>query len=166
MFRLRTTSLTLALVLLVPMAAKAGERDAKRVAQDLLTRGAALFDARDAAAIAGTYADDAELSLIGKDNVRGTYKASVTRGRSAIERFYQHLYRGESSGTTSRNVVEFSHFVGDDLLIIHGTFQPDISRGGPIPFVQVRARQGDKWLILSLHLFLVSEKARSAETGK
>jgi hypothetical protein len=156
MFRLTTLSLAL----LVPMAAKAAEPDAKQVAQDILTRGAALFDTRDAAAIARTYAEDAELSLVGKDKDTGAYKASVTRGRSAIERFYHNLYRSEKPGTKSRNVVEFAHFIGDDLLIIHGTFRPDISRGGPFPFVQVRAKRGDQWLIVSLQLFLVSEKAQ------
>jgi ketosteroid isomerase-like protein len=150
---------TLSLALLAPMAASAAEQDAKKVAQDILTEGAALYDTRDAAAMADSYAEDAELSLVGKDKDTGTYKASVTRGRSAIERFYHNLYRGEKSGTTSRNVVEFAHFVGDDLLIIHGTFQPDISHGRPIPFVQVRAKKGDKWLIMNMQLFLVSEKA-------
>jgi ketosteroid isomerase-like protein len=149
----------LSLTLLAPMAVTAAEQDAKKLAQDILTKGAALFDTRDAAAMADTFAEDAELSLVGKDKDTGIYKASVTRGRSAIERFYHNLYRGEKSGTMSRNVVEFAHFVEDDLLIIHGTFRPDVGHGRPIPFVQVRAKTGDKWLILSLQLFLVSEKA-------
>jgi hypothetical protein len=161
MFRLTTLSLALAVALLVPTAARAADQNARQVAQDVLNKGAALFDTRDAAAMAGTYAEDAELSLLGKDNHTGVYKASVTRGRSAIERFYHHLYQCEKSGTTSRNVVEFAHLVGNDLLIIHGTFRPDVSRGGPIPFVQVRAKKGDRWLITSLQLFLVSEETPS-----
>src|SRR5512135_1735362 len=133
-------SAILSLALLAPMAATAAEQDAKQVAQDILSKGAALFDARDATAMADTYAEDAELSLVGKDKDTGTYKASVTRGRSAIERFYHNLYRSEKPGTKSRNVVEFAHFIGDDLLIIHGTFRPDLSHGGPLPFVQVREK--------------------------
>ncbi len=148
----------LALALLLPTAARAADTDAKQLAQDLLTKGAALFDTRDAAAMAATYMEDAEGSLITKDENTGTYKAQITRGRAAIEQGYQDVFKDRKAGTTSRNVVEYAHRVGTDLLIIHGTFTPDISQEGSLPFVQVRTKQGEKWLILSLQLFLVSEQ--------
>jgi ketosteroid isomerase-like protein len=151
--------LFLSLALLLPAAATAAEPDAKRLAQDILNKGAALFDTRAAAAMAATYTEDAELVLFAKDKNTGDYKGQVTRGRSAIERGYQNLFKDRKPGTTSRNVVEFAHFVGTDLLIIHGTFSLDISQQGSIPFVQVRAKKGDKWLIMSLQLFLVAEPA-------
>lgn len=147
----------LSLALLLPTAALAADKDAKQLAQAILTKGAALFDTRDAAAIAATYSEDAELILVAKDKDTGTYKTQVTRGRSAIQRGYQDVFKDRKAGTTSRNVVEYAHFVGTDLLIIHGTFTLDVSQGVSFPFVQVRAKKGDKWLIMSLQLFLVSE---------
>ncbi len=149
----------LSLALLLPTAAPADDMDAKKSAQDILTKGAALFDMRDAAAMAATYIEDAEGIVVIKDKDTGTYKTQVTRGRSAIERGYQNIFKDRKPGTTSRNVVEFAHFVGTDLLIIHGAFTLDVSQGVSFPFVQVRAKKGDKWLIMSLQLFVVSEQA-------
>jgi hypothetical protein len=117
-----------------------------------------LFDTRDAAAMAATYTEDAELSLLIKDKDTGTYRAQVTRGRSAIERGYQNIFKDRKAGTTSQNVVEYAHYIGTDLLIIHGTFTLDVNQEGSYSFVQVRAKQGEKWLIMSLQLFVVSEK--------
>ena len=149
----------LSLALLLPTAAPAADEDAKQLAQSILTKGAALFDTRDAAAMAATYTEDAELILFAKDKDTGTYKAQVTRGRSAIEQGYQNIFKDRKPGTTSRNVVEFAHFVGTDLLIIHGTFTLDVSQGGSFPFIQVRAKKGEKWLLMNLQLFIVKEQA-------
>jgi ketosteroid isomerase-like protein len=147
----------LSLAFLLPTAPPPADQDAKQLAQAILTKGAALFDTRDAAAMAATYTEDAEIILVTKDEHTGTYKTQVTRGRSAIQRGYQDVFKDRKPGTTSRNVVEFAHFVGTDLLIIHGTFAVDVSQGSSFPFVQVRAKKGDKWLMLSLQLFVVSE---------
>ena len=49
--------LSLAAALL--LASSDSTRDAKGLAQDILTKGAALFDSRDAAAMAATYAENA-----------------------------------------------------------------------------------------------------------
>jgi ketosteroid isomerase-like protein len=148
----------LSVALLLPTMAPAADLDAKQLAQAILTKGATLFDTRDAAAMAATYIEDAELSLVIKDKATGTYKVQVTRGRSAIERGYQNIFKDRKPGTTSRNVVEYAHFVGTDLLIIHGTFTLDVGQEGSFPFVQVRAKQREKWLIINLQLFVVSEK--------
>jgi ketosteroid isomerase-like protein len=147
------------LALLSPTMTLAADPDAKQLAQDILTKGAALFDSRDAAAIAATYTDDAEVTLVIKDKDSGKYKTEVTRGRSAIERGYRDIFKDRKAGTTSRNVVEYAHFVGTDLLIIHGTFTLDVNHEGAFPFVQVRSKQGDKWLLMSLQLFVVPEKS-------
>ncbi len=148
----------LSLALLLPRVAPAADPDAKQLAQAILTKGAALFDTRDAAAMAATYIEDAELSLVIKDKGTGTFKAQVTRGRSAIERGYQNIFKDRKAGTRSRNVVEYAHFVGTDLLIIHGTFTLDVSQEVSFPFVQVRTKQGEKWLIMSVQLFVIAEK--------
>jgi ketosteroid isomerase-like protein len=148
----------LSLALLLPTAAPAADTDAKQLAQAILTKGAALFDTRDAAAMAATYTEDAEGSAVTKDKDTGTYKVQVTRGRPAIERGYQDIFKDRKAGTTSRNVVEYAHLVGTDLLIIHGTFTLDVSQEGSFRFVQVRTKQGEKWLIMRLQLFVVSEQ--------
>jgi uncharacterized protein (TIGR02246 family) len=149
--------LTIPLILLTPFVAVADDQSAKATAQEILTKGAALFDTHNAAAMADTYTEDSELSLVAKDKDTGTYKPQDTHGRTAIERFYQDFFKDQTSGTKSRNVVEHAHFVGNDLLIIHGTFAPDASKNESFPFVQVRAKKGDRWLILNLQLFIVTE---------
>jgi hypothetical protein len=147
----------LSLALLSPPTILAADTDAKALAQDILTKGAALFDTRNAAAMAATYTEDAEITLFSKDKDTGHYKAQVTRGRTAIEQGYQEILKNRNPGATSRNIVEYARFAGPSLLIIHGTFALDDSQGDPVPFVQVRAKKDDKWLIMSLQLFVVSE---------
>jgi hypothetical protein len=110
--------------------------------------------------MAATYTEDAELTLVAKDKGTGEYKPQDTRGRAAVQRFYQDLFKDQKPGTRSRNMVEFAHFVGGDLLIIHGTFTPDVDQGGAFPFVQVRAKAGERWLIMSLQVFVVSESTQ------
>jgi ketosteroid isomerase-like protein len=149
--------LTLSLILLAPASIRAADDEAKKQAQEILTRGATLFDTRDAVAMASTYTEDAELSLVSKDKDTGTYKAQDTHGRTAIERFYQDFFKDRDSSTKSRNNVEYAHFVGNDLLIIQGTFTPDVSKNDSFAFVQVRAKKGDKWLILNLQLFIIMD---------
>jgi ketosteroid isomerase-like protein len=145
----------LSAALLLPVAALADDPDPKRLAQDLLDKGAALFDARDAAKLAATYTEDAELCVVGKDQESGIYRTQSTRGRQAIERAYQTLFKDGRGETKSRNQVEFAHLVEPDLLLIHGHFQPDTNREDKVPFVQLRTKRDDKWLLMGLQLFIV-----------
>jgi hypothetical protein len=147
---------TLCLALLLAPAPDSTQ-DAKGLAQEILTKGAALFDTRDAAAMAATYADNAVITVYTKDRDTGTYKVETTRGRAAIEKGYADLFKDRDPSTRSRNVVEDARFVGPELLLIHGTFTVDTNQGGSIRFVQVRVKQGDAWLILGLQLIVVSE---------
>jgi hypothetical protein len=142
-------------ILLAP--ASSSTPDAKELAQQILTKGAALFDTRDAAAMAATYADNAEVTIYSKDNSTGAYKVETTRGRAAIEKGYADLFKDRDPSTKSKNVVEDARSIGTDLLLIRGTFALDASQSGSIPFVQVRVKQGDAWRILTLQLFVVSE---------
>ena len=103
------------------------------LAQEVLDKGAALFDARDAKAMAATYTEDAEIRVISKDQGSGTYKTQAVRGRQAIEKGYQDLFKKGQTETKSKNRVEFAHFVRPDLLAIHGQFQPDTSKEGDDP---------------------------------
>jgi hypothetical protein len=146
------------LAFLLPTAAPAADQNAKQLAQAILTKGAALFDTRDAAAMAATYAEIAEVTAYSKDNDTGALKTGTERGRADIQKAYADLFKNRSPSTHCRNVVEDAHFVGSDLLVIRGTFVLDVADEHPIPFIQVRTKQGDKWLILNLQLFGVSEK--------
>ena len=148
--------LPVALVLLTPLAVRAQDAgDAKARAQEILTKGAALFDMKDASAVAATYAEDGELILIGRNPKTGKFQTQSSRGRTAIEHAYKGLFANRPSGAKSKNVVEFAHQVGPDLMIIHGTFALGADAPSrPLPFVQVRTRQGDRWLILSVQVFV------------
>jgi hypothetical protein len=147
----------LLIVLAVPVTARADDKDAKKVAQATLDKGAALYDARDAAALAATYAEDAQVHWIDKDNSTGELKDSVKNGRAEVESMYRDLFKGNDEKTTSRNTVEYARFVAPDLLVIHGVFQPNVDKEGKYPFVQVRVKQGEKWLMKSLQLFAISQ---------
>ena len=145
-----------ALMLVVPISVRAQEKDAKTVAQDVLDKGAALFDTRDATAMAATYTEDAQLLWIDKDSTTGEIKVTVKRDRTEIESLYHDLFKDAKEKTTSKNTVEFARFVGADLMVIHGVFQPNVDKQGKFPFVQTRVKQGEKWLIKNLQLYVIS----------
>lgn len=143
---------------LIVAPAVASTQDAQGLARDLLTRGAVLFDARDAAAIAATYAENAEVTAYSKDNETGALKVDTGRGRADVQKFYADLFKGLAPSARCRNAVEDAHFAGPDLLVIRGTFIVDVADEHPLPFIQVRTKRGDKWLILNLQLFGVATK--------
>lgn len=149
--------MTLGAALFLAPAADSAQ-DAKGLAQDVLTKGAALFDSRDAAAMAATYAEDAEVTAYSRDDKTGAFKTETGRGRAAVQKLYGDLFKDRSPSARCRNVVDDAHFVGPDLLVIRGTFILDVAAEHPLPFIQVRTRRGDKWLILNLQLFGVATK--------
>ena len=146
-----------ALLFLVPFSLRAQEKDAKTVAQEVLDKGSALFDTRDAVAMAATYTEDAELLWIDKDSTTGEIKVSVKKDRTEIESLYRDLFKDAKEKTTSKNTVEYARFVGADLMVIHGVFQPDVDKQGKFPFVQMRLKQGEKWVIKNLQLYVISQ---------
>jgi ketosteroid isomerase-like protein len=146
-----------ALVFVVPVTLMAQEKDAKAVAQEVLDKGSALFDTRDAAAMAATYTEDAQLLWIEKDNSTGEIKVSVKKDRSEIESLYRDLFKDATEKPTSKNTVEFARFVAPDLMVIQGVFQPDIEKPAKFPFVQMRVKQGDKWLLKNLQLYVFEQ---------
>lgn len=144
----------LALLLALPISAQAQTADAKSTAQKILDQGAALFDTKDAQAMAATYVEDAELLYTSRDDSTGRYKVELTRGREGVQKLYAKLFE-DGKKSTSRNVVESATLLRPDLMLIQGTFQPDIAGDGKYPFVQVRTLRGDKWLILNLQVFIL-----------
>ena len=146
-----------ALLFVVPVTVMSQEKDAKTVAQDVLDKGSALFDTQDAAAMAATYTEDAQLLWIDKDGSTGEIKVSVKKDRSEIESLYRDLFKDAKEQTTSKNTVEYARFVGADLMVIHGVFQPNVDKQGRFPFVQMRLKQGEKWVIKNLQLYVISQ---------
>ncbi len=147
----------LALVLCLPLAARARDDDAKNVAQGILDKGATLFDKRDAAAMAATYTEDAQLEWIEKDSAAGGIKIDVKKGREEIEAVYRDLFKDAKEATTSKNIVDYARFVSSELLVIEGDFQPNVANDGKFHFVQMRVKQGDKWQMRSLQLFAIAK---------
>jgi len=143
----------LGLAVAFSLPALAQEPDTKKMAQEILDKGAALFDKHDAAAMAATYFEDARLFMVGKNNDTGEYEVGTKEGRSQIEDFYRDLFKDPNEKTVSRNTVEFARFVNPDVLIIHGYFEPNTAKPDKYTFVQVRVKKGEKWLIQSLRLF-------------
>ena len=146
----------LAFLLVLPMTARADEKDAKAVAQGVLDKGSALFDTHDAAAMAATYTEDAQLLWIDKDSSTGEIKISVKKDRPEIEGLYQDLFKDAKEKTTSKNTVEFARFVTPELMVIHGVFQPNLDKPDKFSFVQTRVKVGDKWLMKILELYVIA----------
>ena len=113
--------------------------------------GSDLFDAKNASALAATYAEDGQLHVYSKSEEQ-QFKEDVKRGRADIEQFYRDLFR-DSGPIDSENTVEVARLIAPDLLVIHGRFRPNTGQS-EIPFVQMRVKQGPEWLIKELWLFL------------
>jgi ketosteroid isomerase-like protein len=151
------TILALAFTLVVSLSARADDIDAKTVAQEVLDKGAALFDKRDATAMAATYTEDAQLEWVEKDSAAGGIKIDTKKGRDEIETAYRDLFKDQKEATTSKNTVEFARFVSPDLMVIHGVFQPNVANDSKFQFVQLRLKKDDKWMMKSLTLFVIAK---------
>ena len=128
--------------------------EAEQIAERILKAGSDLFDAKNAEALAATYTADGAIHLI--DTKEGQPNDNATRGRADITQFYRDTFK-DAGTIDSENTVEFARFVAPDLLVIHGRFRPntgEIAR----PFVQMRVKTGDRWLLNTLWLFLSDEK--------
>jgi hypothetical protein len=147
----------IALLLAIPISTKAQDESAKNLAQDVLSKGSALFDTRDAAAMAATYTEGAQILWYDKQDDTGEIKLTTKNGRAEIESLYKDLFKDQTEKTTSKNTVEFARFAKPEVLIIHGVFQPNIDKPGKFPFVQVRVKAGDKWLMKTLQIFIMSQ---------
>lgn len=124
-----------------------------RLARQITEKGAARYDAPDAAALAISYTEDAEVALMlkGKEG----YEVKPYKSRDEIEKLYRDLFKGDEE-IWSRNVVEGAHLLQPDLLVIYGTFE--VRKGketSRFPFFQIRVKSGEDWLMSSLRLFVV-----------
>jgi hypothetical protein len=149
--------LAVALTLCLSQSARADDTDAKTVAQDVLDKGAALFDKRDAAAMAATYTEDAQLEWVEKDSAAGGIKIETRKGREEIESLYRDFFKDQKEATTSKNTVEFARFISPELMVVHGAFQPNVTNDAKFQFVQLRYKKDDKWMLKSLTLFVIAK---------
>ncbi len=147
----------LSFVVMLPSTSFADDSTAKKLAQDILNKGAALYDTQNAPAMAQTYLEDAKLGWVEKDKDTGKYKVIPKDGRSEIEAFYRELFKDNKEKTTSRNTVESATLISPDLLLIQGYFEPDITKDGRYAFTQERVKTGDSWKIQNLRIFIVSK---------
>ena len=81
----------------------------------------------------------------------------MKKGREEIEAVYRDLFKDAKEATTSKNTVEFAKFIGSGLMVIEGDFQPNAASEARFHFVQLRLKQGDKWLMRSLQLFVIGK---------
>jgi hypothetical protein len=151
------TFVAVALMLCLSHDARADETDAKTVAQDVLDKGAALFDKHDAAAMAATYSEDAHLEWVEKDSAAGGIKIETRKGREEIEALYRDFFKDQKEATTSKNIVEFARFINPELMVVHGAFQPNVANDAKFQFVQLRYKKDDNWMIKSLTLFVIAK---------
>ncbi len=147
---------TLSLILILPIVAMAEDKPAVKLAEEIVTKGAALFDTRDAAAMAATYTENARLTWYGRDESTSEVTANAKEGRALIEGEYRDMFKDKNEKTTSRNIVESAAFVTPEILMIQGTFQPDVANAGKYPFIQIRVKKGEKWLVKDMQIFVIS----------
>ena len=102
---------TLAL-LLASAPAAAQDDDAVALAKDILVRGANLFDKPDAAAMAATYIDSAEIIVIKRDTDPDRIEVETIRGRADIEKSYAKIFKDRLPEHRSRNTLELARFSG------------------------------------------------------
>jgi hypothetical protein len=138
----------------VPVVLSGQDENARAtsLAKDLLDRGAALFDKRDAAAMAANYLEAAEIIVIKRDSQSDRMVVEAKHGRAEIEQAYAELFKDRMPEHRSRNTVEAARFLSPDVLIIRGRFALNREEGDAVQFVQVRARDGDQWKIATMQL--------------
>lgn len=142
-------------VALVGLGCIARGEDALEVAKKVTSEGAKIIASKNVAAIMATYAEDSRVSLVKRNESTGGLQPDVHTGKTEIQKLYEDLFKTEGA-IDARNNVEFARFVGPDLLLIGGTIE--LSAGGgqtsSFAFVQVRTRQGDKWLLTDVQIFV------------
>lgn len=124
--------------------------EAEQIAEKFLKAGSDLFDAKNAAGLANTYSENGEILLIGEKD--GEVTEDIKAGRAEVEKFYVDYFK-DKGAIDSENTIEFARLIAPNILVVHGRFQPNTGEA-KLPFVQLRVKQGDKWLMSKLWLFL------------
>ncbi len=103
----------LAMMLLAAPSTAPGQDDdrALTLARDILDRGATLFDKRDAAAMAATYVETAEIIVIKRNTDSDRCEVETRRGRAEIEKTYAEIFKDRLPEHRSKNTVEEARFL-------------------------------------------------------
>ena len=151
-------ALAVALALALAPAARA-EDDAKAIAVKVTAAGAAMFDARDAKGLAGTYVDDARLDVFSRPKDATTLKVETKVGRAEIQAYYEELFKNNDP-VHAKSTVETARQLDDDTVMFSGVFSPNTEAAEPLKlaFTQVRSRQGGEWKIVALQIFAIPLK--------
>jgi ketosteroid isomerase-like protein len=149
--------LVLGVFLIVPASGQNAD-EAVQLAKKLTEEGAATFNKANAKAMAAYYTDDAKVFLQSKNDSGISVKEY--NGREEIEELYADLFKNPGT-IQSKNTVEYAKLLAPDILVIAGTFEPNTqdAKSLKVPFYQVRIKQGDKWLMSSVRVFVVGEKS-------
>lgn len=131
--------------------------EAMKLARKLTDEGAATFSKADAKAMAAYYTEGAIIFLQSKKD--GEHSVKEYDGRTEIEKLYVDLFKNPET-IRAKNNVEYARLLAPDVLVIAGTFEPNQLAAKPmkVPFYQVRVKQGEKWLINSLRIFVMPDK--------
>ena len=153
---MRSRSLFTVALLAFPSAQALADPDdgARAEAQAILDKGEALFDTRNAAAMAATFTENGSIVVIKRqDNAsQGEVVLESFSGRAEIEKSYAKIFKERLPEHHAHNTVDFARHLGPNLLLIQGRFSLNRDQGDSIQFVQVRARVGSEWKIVSMQL--------------
>jgi ketosteroid isomerase-like protein len=156
MRRLALFALMAAASALAPTAARADE--ASDLAKKVLDQGALFFEKKNLADMVNQYLEDARVFGVQKDQNTGEIQVETWVGKSEIESQYRKLF-DESKPFYAKNEVNYARLIGDDILMVAGTFHLAVGDGQPLklPFVQVREKRGDAWKIRSMRVFIIPQ---------
>ena len=140
----------------VPVTLMAQEKDAKTVAQDVLDKGSA-FLILETRLRWPRLTPKTRSSVDRQRQFHERDQGQRQEGPREIESLYRDLFKDAAEKTTSKNTVEFARFVVPDLMVIQGVFQPNIDKPAKFPFVQMRVKQGDKWLMKNLQFYVFEQ---------
>ena len=143
--------LILVLLAMNPVA-RAQDEAAMKLAKELTTAGARLFEKSDGAALAAQYLDDAEIIETTVEPF-GSPIVKVHKGMDHIKKIYEAAPGLAKLSPT--NEVRFARFIQPDTLLIIGDFSiTDQTKTTRFGFTQVRRKIGDTWKIVCLELII------------
>ena len=144
-------------LMLSPARAQEPGDEAMKLARKLTEEGAATFGKADAKAMVAYYTENAIVFVQGKNDEGHSVKEYD--GKAEIERAYADFFKGQQGTIQAKNTVEYARLLAPDVLVIAGTFEPNQLAEKPlkVPFYQVRIKQGDRWLIQSVRIFVLPQ---------
>ena len=140
------------ILLAINLPANAQDEAAMKLAKELTTAGAKMFEKGDGAALAAQYMDDGEIAETTVEPF-GSPVVKVHKGMEHIKKIYEAAPGLAKLSPT--NEVRYARFIQPDTLLITGDFSiTDQGKSTRFGFTQVRRKIGDAWKIVSLELII------------